>query len=231
MSRHASLVVRSRVDSSAGSPASGVVTPFLEISGIRPMLSIVATTSAGVQMYLAISSLYDSGCILIGSYVLSCGILSIVFLVALHLMPILFNRTHCALVAIRRVCWSFLLLLIPGFTAFNIVAALWIHSDNCWDRLLMRNLAIADIVATYIIILAAVWYVWENMVRQTDWWKKRISRNHRIAQVSTFVQRHARMMLLLLCLALMCGGLYKLHAYNDGQRTDDMPAKRTDRVQ
>ena len=190
-------------------------TPFLQISGVRPILTVLSLASAVIQMYLAISSLFDIGCILVGAYVLACGILSIILLVALHLMPLLIGRTNCFVVVLRRVCWGLLLILIPGFFVFNIVAALWVHSDNCWDRVYMRNLAVVDIMVTYVIIFVSVWYIIENVILPSGWWTRRIGVKPSVIRIVAWSKQYWTWLLCIICLKLLCGGVYQLYSYND----------------
>lgn len=197
------------------------LTPFLEITGVRPILSLLAFTSALIQMYLAITSLYDLGCILVGIYVLSCGILSIILLVALHLMPLLIGRTHLLLVLLRRFCWLLLVLLLPGFGIFNVLAAIWIHQHNCWDRVYMRNLAVGDIIITYCIIIGTIWYLWSNILQHTRWWTNQVRIHGKVDRIAQFIKKYARHIILAICLVFMLGGLYHLYSYNQGEYQPD----------
>lgn len=165
------------------------------------------------------TAVMHKGCMLVGSYILAIGVLSAILLIALYLLPALAGRTACVLVALRRVCSLLVLLMIPTFFVLNILAARWVHVDDCWDRIDMRRLAVIDAVVSYCVMFLATWYVFLTYVRDAPWWVARRQR-WRLLRLGGFVQRNARVVLMLVVGSLVLGGVARLRTNHHGEETD-----------
>jgi hypothetical protein len=160
-------------------------------------------------------ALVDTGCALVAEYVRNVGQLALLLLVALHLLPMLADRTHCVIVALRQSFCALLIAVVPMVAWLNDSATQSLNADDCWDQTHTRSLAIADIIVTYGIVLLAVWYGMERLLAPSDWWNRRFRYHTYLVRSAGFVSRRARLVLLVACIGLMVAGLDKLYSYND----------------
>ena len=134
--------------------------------GIRPLLSVVTGLSALVQVLLGVGAVREGGCTLVGSYLLCVGAASGFLFVALQVLPWVEHSTACALVGLRRALYVVSALLAPTFVVLNILGGRWVHVDDCWDSLPLRNLTLLDAIVIDCVIILALWYTYTTFVQQ-----------------------------------------------------------------
>lgn len=113
-------------------------------------------------------------CRLVGSFVAVVGLINAICCCTLLLVPCLHPEKRaagCCLRAFRFLMYGLAFACIPVCFIFGFLGALWVHVDNCWEHVYMRNLAVIDAIVMQMAALVALHYLWNNWSQQLcEWW-------------------------------------------------------------
>ena len=149
--------------------------------GVRPLLlqatAVIAWIHLSWGQFELGRSKRTADCTLVASWVAGVGIMNAICNLALLLSPWMHPPPPHApgrcLRSLRFSIYGLAFLCIPASFVLGVLGALWVHVDNCWEHIYMRNLTVVDAVVIQIVALVAIHYLYGNYVQGWEWWQRR----------------------------------------------------------